>query len=103
MYAALIFFLSSIPQSEFPEDILFPDYVLHIVEYLPFGFLLVRAFKKTLKNLSFKKIIMYSCVTVFAYALSDELHQLFVPGRDVSIVDILSDNVGAFIGMRFAR
>lgn len=103
MYAALIFCLSSIPQSEFPEDILVPDYVLHIIEYAPFGFLLIRAFKNTLKNIAIKRIVVYSFIIVFAYALSDELHQLYVPGRDASMVDIVSDSIGAFIGMRFAR
>mgnify|MGYP001578830456 CR=1 FL=1 len=103
IYAALIFYFSSIPRSQLPSDMPFPDYVLHFVEYLPFGFLLARSFKNTKKDITVKKVIMYSCIAVFVYALSDEFHQLFVPGRNFSMFDILSDSIGAFIGMRLLR
>ena len=35
----------------------------------------------------------------FAYAVSDEIHQSFVPGRDCSAGDLLADIVGLSIGL----
>jgi VanZ family protein len=33
------------------------------------------------------------------YGISDELHQSFVPTRDSSVIDVLSDSVGALLGI----
>jgi VanZ family protein len=33
------------------------------------------------------------------YAISDELHQLFVPGRSASLKDVLIDTLAALIGV----
>jgi VanZ family protein len=38
------------------------------------------------------------CVTAL-YALSDEFHQLFVPGRVADPVDLLFDGFGALVGL----
>jgi VanZ family protein len=35
----------------------------------------------------------------FIYAVSDEIHQSFVPGRDCSADDLLADIVGLLIGL----
>jgi len=32
------------------------------------------------------------------YGVSDEFHQSFVPARDASVMDLVSDTVGAFLG-----
>lgn len=103
IYAGLIFCLSSIPQPQLPRVMPLPDYLLHFLEYLPFGFLLARAFKNTKKDCSVKKAILYGSVAVVIYALSDEFHQWFVPGRNASLLDIASDTFGALVGMRFLR
>lgn len=36
---------------------------------------------------------------VVAYAISDELHQHFVPSRQASVVDVCIDSFGAFAGL----
>lgn len=36
------------------------------------------------------------------YALSDEIHQYFVPGRSCQITDVLIDSLGAVVGILFA-
>lgn len=38
-----------------------------------------------------------------AYAMSDEYHQTFVPGRNGSLVDVAVDGVGAYGAMLLAR
>ena len=33
------------------------------------------------------------------YAISDEIHQLFVPGRAGQVRDVLIDSAGSFLGI----
>lgn len=42
---------------------------------------------------------VYPTAFCFVYALSDETHQAFVPGRAFQTGDILVDTVGSFIGV----
>ena len=44
-----------------------------------------------------KKIIIVLCVC-FLYAISDEIHQIFVPGRAGRWYDVLIDTTGAYLG-----
>ncbi|MFC1754576.1 VanZ family protein, partial [Thermoproteota archaeon] len=86
--------------SSLPQKIVFSDYVLHLIEYLPFGFLVFRAVKNTNIKLPMRKILFLSFLIVFFYSVSDEFHQFFVPGRFMSFKDLLCDNIGAIIGVR---
>lgn len=101
LYATLIFGISAVPGEALPSLIL-SDYILHALEYLPFGFLICRAVKNTKPDFSFGRIFYFSFLLVFLYAASDEFHQLFVPGRYASLLDFLCDGIGAIIGIRFA-
>lgn len=40
---------------------------------------------------------------VFAYAISDEVHQRFVPGRTGTAIDVLIDLLGAILSLAFLR
>jgi len=62
----------------------------HIVEYGILGLLSYRAFGKS----KIKALIF-----VLLYAISDEIHQSLVPGREPSIRDILIDLFGGFVGL----
>ena len=42
--------------------------------------------------------IIAGLIVAFLYAISDEWHQSFVPGRDSSFKDILLDSLGIIIG-----
>ncbi|MFC1708692.1 VanZ family protein [Candidatus Omnitrophota bacterium] len=102
LYALLIFGISSVPGQELPKTMILPDYLLHFLEYLPFGFLVCRAIKNTKESFSAKKIIFFSILLVALYAASDEFHQMFVPGRFASLSDLLCDGLGATIGVKVA-
>ncbi|MBL7130032.1 MAG: VanZ family protein [Candidatus Omnitrophica bacterium] len=102
LYAILIFSISSIPGPELPQNLILSDYLLHILEYLPFGFLMFRAIRNTRSNFTLRKIFISSAILVILYAASDELHQLFIPGRYASLLDLLCDGIGAAIGARIA-
>jgi VanZ family protein len=43
--------------------------------------------------------VILSVIICVAFALTDELHQLFVPGRSGQVIDIFIDSFGAVIGI----
>ena len=102
LYAILIFYVSSIHVYFLPRNLVLLSYFFHVLEYLPFGFLICRAVKSTKSKFSLKKIFIFSTILVILYAASDEFHQMFVPGRYASFVDLFCDSVGAVIGIRIA-
>jgi len=89
-WAALIFALSSIPSLGTGLGIW--DLVLrktaHLVEYAVLATLLTRAFGS----------VAPAVATGVAYAISDELHQHFVPGRSGTVLDVAIDAVGVVAG-----
>jgi len=98
-YAALIFFLSSL--SSFPEAV--PsffgfDKIAHCVEYYFFGCLLYRWFSSTDRYRKRRRALLMTILIGTCYALSDEWHQSFVPGREASPWDALFDAVGVGMG-----
>lgn len=97
LYALVIFLLSSLPPRFVPQLFFGSDKVFHFIEYLPLGFLLSRASSKGW-NLSLFNTFVFPVILVALYAFSDEIHQLFVPGRDFSFVDISFDVIGAGAG-----
>jgi len=48
-----------------------------------------------------KNAIIYIMFICLLYAVLDEFHQLYVPGRTSSVKDVLIDFIGAIIGMGF--
>jgi len=97
-YAALIFILSSIPHLTPPklEFILF-DKIIHFALYSFLSYLLFFAFFKTQKNLFHKNAHLFSISIGILYALTDELHQKFVPGRSCDFFDFLADGIGVIL------
>jgi VanZ family protein len=94
-YAALIFFLSSL--SRLPEAV--PaffgfDKIAHFIEYYFFGWLIYRAFTSSGRRRDRRYALLMTLLIGAAYALSDEWHQSFVPGRDASLWDVLFDTAG---------
>lgn len=46
----------------------------------------------------FKRQLYTAVIICFLYAISDEIHQVFVPGRSCELRDVLIDTLGAYIG-----
>ena len=46
-----------------------------------------------------RKTLFLAWVLTVLYAASDEFHQSFVPGRMASLLDVLIDAIGAFLGL----
>lgn len=95
-WIALIFILSSIPGNDLPEVPGFqPDKLVHFSLYFLLAILTLRAFGTQQNRNRIPWIALIFCV---GYGVTDELHQLFVPGRSPSPWDLLADGIGAAIG-----
>ena len=69
----------------------------HFTLYAIGGILIANFINTT--GTSNKYLIIYSILFAFAYAISDEVHQLLVPGRSGEIKDIVIDTAGATCGV----
>jgi VanZ family protein len=91
--AVLIFVLSSIPKLTILDiGLNFKDTFYHFIEFGIFGFFLQRSFNsiKTQKPNRFFIVFILGSL----YAVLDEFHQSFVPGRISSLSDIIADCLG---------
>lgn len=104
-YMGLVFSLSSMPNPmALPEAswALFvfgnaATYVLHTLEYIGLSLLLGVAFRHSQHNFLVKHSYILGFIVASLFGISDELHQLFVPGRECSIWDMGADSLGALI------
>ncbi|SDD79328.1 VanZ family protein [Sporomusa acidovorans] len=72
--------------------------IAHSMIYFLLGLLLTRTLK--LSGIKGKKIYFFALLFSLAYAVSDELHQVFVAaGRSGQISDVLLDTAGATMGI----
>ncbi|MFA7672763.1 MAG: VanZ family protein [Clostridia bacterium] len=46
-----------------------------------------------------KAALPFAFITCVLYAVSDEIHQLFVPGRSCEFLDVIIDSAGALLGI----
>ncbi len=70
----------------------------HITEYA-IGSMLFFGYCLTYPKMQPKKRFIFSEMCIVLYAITDEIHQLFIPGRNGSIVDVLIDSFGGIIGL----
>lgn len=93
-----IFYASTIPGSNIPS--LFPsqDIFFHMLAYIGLGFFFSRALKNTFSRLKRWHWVIFAACFGLLYGISDEFHQLFVPNRSVSGMDIFIDALGGLIG-----
>jgi VanZ family protein len=78
-----------------------PDYLLHGLAYSGLAVLSVRALAKRIFSGLKAAHVVGGIAIAILYGMSDEWHQLHVPGRDGSLGDILADFVGAALGGAF--
>lgn len=65
----------------------------HFTEYFILGLLLINLFKNNNKR------YLYTIIIGVIYAISDEIHQLFVPGRSCDIKDVMIDTLGLLFSL----
>lgn len=72
----------------------------HVLEYAFLGaviYALVLYIPKIQKNIYLPPLLSFG--VSFFYAATDEIHQMFIPGRGPSVGDVLLDGLGALIGI----
>ncbi|MCX7711733.1 MAG: VanZ family protein [Clostridia bacterium] len=66
----------------------------HFIEYCILGFIIFKAYFNKEKLL---QTFWFSTIFAVLYAISDEIHQYFVPGRAMRATDVLIDSAGILL------
>ena len=69
----------------------------HIIEFFCLGVLVINVIKDY-KSINYKWLLL-GLLFCMLYAISDEIHQLYVPGRSCEFKDMLIDTIGSGIGI----
>ncbi len=97
LWAALIFVSSSIPGDQIPSPWTWsPDKLIHVVI---FGVLAVLVYRACIQTFSASRAITGTILVCTLYAVSDEVHQLFVRNRSCEFLDVVADVCGILIGV----
>lgn len=101
LWAGGIFYLSSVPNLNSGLSVFWDTFwrkLAHATEFGILNLLLWRALYGY--SQSFKKALFWSLILTVLYAVSDELHQYFVPSREARWQDVAQDSFGA-VGVGF--
>lgn len=107
IWMTIIFVMSSrqrisLADTEVENFLIFKS--LHVIEYAILYILLFRAtFKSFTKKISNQSIFTIAIISSILYAVSDELHQTFVPTRQGAIRDIFIDTIGILLAFSYTK
>ena len=93
-WAAVLFVLSALPDISGPARIPYADKLGHMGLYAVLGGLLAWGRAKAGRPLGHVSLLMIGAL----YGLSDEWHQMYVPGRSPDVADWVADVVGLLVG-----
>jgi VanZ family protein len=97
MYMAAIFFVSADSAPPAPSAV--SDKVLHLLAYAGLAVTVCRAVTGGLPPRITRRQAMVTLLVTIGYGISDEIHQMSVPGRSPDVYDVLADAAGAVIGL----
>lgn len=99
--AVAIFGLSAQSKLPIPASVSFPglDKFLHACAFGSLAFTLSYWFSADKWNANPLKYFAFTCAIAACYGITDELHQIFVPGRDASIYDWFADCTGGVLAV----
>ena len=95
IYMGAIFYVSSIPEPPIPVG---TDKPLHGLVYLGLAVVVVRALAGGLPRRIGVGLAVAGMLITTGYGATDEVHQLFVPGRSGEVNDLMADAGGALAG-----
>jgi VanZ family protein len=96
-YMAMIFGFSSLSTLPSPPDG-FSYYDVHLLVYAGLAVLTARALARGILRDVTAHVVAAAVVISSIYGVTDEYHQLFVPGRDFDVFDIAADAIGSVVG-----
>lgn len=96
VYALLVLAVSSLPNLKSPDTGGLPfDKVAHVAEYAVFALLASRSMRRWVKN----RVLLWVFTLTAVFALVDEYHQQFIPGREFDPLDYVANVAGAVLGL----
>lgn len=95
LWAGVILTGTSMPGSVIPSQASGVDKALHFTIYLLFGILLTR---ELAENTTRWRAAGMAIIIAAVFAVADEWHQQFIPGRSTERADWYADFLGATIG-----
>ncbi len=99
LLAGVIWYLSSFPTDPVPSiGFKYKAYIYHFGIFFLLSLSTIILFSKGGKN---KNGIGVAILTTILYAVIDEIHQYFVPGRGVSTGDFITDSLGIALAAVF--
>lgn len=103
LWMAVIFYLSAQPDlPHHPQGLI--DLVIkklgHMAEYAVLAVLAVWALRHGAPLIE-RRAFLWALVLAASYAVTDEMHQYFVPGRNPQPLDVGFDVLGACLGLLF--
>jgi VanZ family protein len=93
---AAIFYVSSLHEAPLPAGV--SDKSAHTLAYTGLAITIVRALAGGLPRPVSAGIAAAAVAATVAYGASDEVHQMFVPGRSADLYDLAADAAGATLG-----
>ena len=96
-YCTLIFMLSAqhnLAPPQFPSS----DKIAHFLEYGMLGLLWARAATRSWPYMPLRPLLLSTVLFTGLYGVTDEWHQLYVPGRSSDWRDAVADVCGGTIG-----
>lgn len=95
LWVIFIFILSSIPRLTPPSvGLHISDKFYHFIEFGIFALFLIRSFMKLSWPGREGSAILIAASLGVLWGILDEVHQTFVPGREVSVLDGVADALG---------
>ena len=91
--ALTIFYISSLKFDNIPGGLSFLSVAYHFLAFFTLNFFL----SISLVQGKDKRIFVIAFLMSVLYGITDEIHQFFVPGRAMSVGDILVDSAGIFL------
>jgi VanZ family protein len=95
-YMAMLFGFSSLSTLPAPPAD-FSFYDVHIAAYAGLGALTARALAKGIRRVPWRAVLGAILISSL-YGVSDEYHQVFVPGRSFDVFDMVADAIGSVVG-----
>jgi VanZ family protein len=101
IWAGLIFYGSSWPATDLPTAPDVTSFLVHFFEYTILG-LLLGLYANSGRRRAPGTTVVAAIGWGFLFAVSDEIHQIFVPGRNFEAIDLLVDLIGLTMGLFMA-